>query len=169
MTGRRGRTAGLRAALVLLAVAPLGGCVTEGLAFQADDRVEFVTPKERERVSLPVTLRWETSLPAPSAGGPYYAVFVDREPVRPGHTLSNVVEDSCRRDPACPDLEYLAGRGVHLAGTPELTLETIPDRSTATRTGARESHEVTVVLVDGDGRRIDEAAWSRRFTVERDR
>jgi hypothetical protein len=164
---RRRRTNGALIALALLAL-PAAGCATEGLAFQADERVRFVAPRERERVRLPIELRWESSLPPAAAGGPYYVVFVDREPMRPGHTLSTVVEESCRRDPTCPDVDYLDERGIYLRDTPAVTLETIPDRSTAARTGAKESHQVTVVLVDGDGRRIDEAAWSRRFTVERD-
>lgn len=158
-----------RSPLLVLALALLGACSAEGLAFEVDDRIEFVAPGERQRVHLPVELRWTSSFPAPEAGGPYFAVFIDREPMRPGHTISTVLDDACRRDPSCPDIGYLEERGIYLRDTTALVLETIPDRSTATRTGAKESHEATLVLVDRDGRRIDETAWSRQFIVERER
>lgn len=168
MIRHRRRTAAAWLSPVLLALT-LAGCSTEGLAFQVDDRIEFVAPKERQRVRLPVELRWESKLPAPAAGGPYFVVFVDREPMRPGHTISTVLDDACRRDPRCPDISYLEERGIYLRDTPAVTLDTIPDRSTGTRTGAKESHEAVLVLVDRDGRRTDETAWSRHFTVERSR
>ena len=155
-----------RFAPALLALA-LAGCSAESLAFQIDDRVHFVAPEERQRVRLPVELRWESKLAAPAAGGPYFVVFVDREPMRPGHTISTVLDDACRRDPSCPDVGYLEERGIYLLDAPTVTLETIPDRSTANRTGAKEAHEAILVLVDREGRRVDETAWSRHFTVER--
>jgi hypothetical protein len=154
--------------VVLGAVAVTSACSAEGLAFEVDDRVEFVAPGDRQRVRLPVELRWDSTMAPPNEGGPYFVVFVDREPMRPGHTIATVLEDSCRRDPTCPDLGYLEERGIYLRDTPTVTFETIPDRATSNRTGAEESHEAVVVLVDRDGRRIDEAAWSRRFTVARD-
>ena len=163
----RQRTA-RRLAPVLVALA-LGGCSAQGLAFQVDDRVDFVAPAERQRVTLPVELQWKSSLPAPAAGGPYFVVFVDREPMRPGNTISTVLDDACRRDPHCPDLGYLEERGIYLRDTASVKLETIPDRSAGTRTGAKEGHDAVLVLVDRDGRRIDEASWTRHFTVDRDR
>lgn len=161
---RSHRAVGLIAAALLPA-----SCGTGGLAFRDDERISFVTPRDRAKVHLPVELRWDSTLRPPGEGGPYYVVFVDQEPMRPGSTIATVVEDSCRRDPSCPDVEYLSERGIYLRDVPNVTLETIPDRRTAARTGAKEGHEATVVLVDGDGRRIDEAAWSLDFTVERGR
>jgi hypothetical protein len=158
--------------LLILAVASAflsASCGTDGLAFRDDERISFVTPLDRAQVRLPVELRWESALAAPGDGGPYFVVFVDREPMRPGNTIATVVDESCRRDPNCPDLDYLKDRGIYLVDTPDVRLETIPDRRSGNRTGAKESHEAVVVLVDGDGRRIDEAAWSLDFTVERDR
>jgi hypothetical protein len=163
----RDRRSPRRLGPVLVALA-MTGCSAEGLAFEVDDRIEFVAPKDRQRVRLPVELRWESEFPPPSSGGPYFVVFLDREPMRPGHTISTVLDDACRRDPSCPDVRYLEERGIYLRDTATVALETIPDRSTGTRTGAKEGHEAILVLVDRDGRRIDEAAWTRRFTLERD-
>ena len=102
-----------------------------------------------------------------AVGGPArFAVFVDRAPIRPGQSLRAVGDDDCRRTPGCPDDEYLRERYVFLTCATSLTLDTLPAKSGTTRTGADDTHDLTIVLVDADGRRLGEAAWTVEFRAE---
>jgi hypothetical protein len=152
----------LRPLLVVLAVAALApACSAEGMAFREDRRVDIVEPSDRAEVRLPVRLRWTAE-----DAGPYFAVFVDRAPVRPGQSLRAVTDESCSRTPGCPDAAYLRDRHVYLTEGHSLRLDTLPPPGTSQRTGAKDRHEATIVLIDRDGRRMGEAAYTVEFTVE---
>ena len=166
-----------RSALVvvalLLATATACGFGTAGLSFVADDRVSITSPRDREKVRLPVTLDWtveDFGITQPGLGSGddqgYFAVFADRTPVPPGKTLAYVARDdrSCRRDDGCPDEEYLETRHIYTTTRTRLVLTTLPKTASD---GRREFHDVTVVLLDSDGRRIGESAWHVRFELER--
>lgn len=121
----------------------------------------FVQPADREEVRTPIRFRWRAQdLPA----GTTYAVFVDRSPQPPGKTVAWLFRDdeSCQRDPSCPDAEFLAIRDVYLTDRPEITIERVRRRDEERR---REIHVVTVVLLDADGRRMGESAFSREVQV----
>lgn len=159
-------------ALILLALT-LSACGVDGLNFREDDRLQFTSPEHRSTVSLPVTLRWDiedfevtgpTDETEPDAG--YFAVFVDRAPQPPGESLSWLVRDDpqCVSDPDCPDGEDLAQLGVYPTDETQLTLDVLQDLS---QTNQR-FHEVTVVLLDGHGRRIGESAFAIEFQVDRE-
>ena len=151
-------------------LAALAGCGTDGLAFREDTRLDIVEPADRARVALPVTLRWETDgLRLGDPDGPQaFAVFVDREPVRPGRSLRDVGDDECKKTPGCPDPTYLRERHVHVTTETSLVLEAVPDLRSSTRTGASDRHEAVIVLLDAEGRRMGEAAYAAEFTVERE-
>ena len=146
----------------MLALVLLGACGGEGrLAFREDDRVEIVQPDEGQEVSLPVRLRWRAD-----GAGPYYAVFVDREPIPPGHSLRVLADETCERDPDCPDAEYLRDRNIYVTDETALELKTVPSRGGRQRTGADDRHEAVIVLIDEDGRRQGEAAYRVSFEVK---
>lgn len=170
MRSRRGG----RLAAALLAAA-LSGCgfSTTGLAFTNDDRIEILSPKDREKHRLPVTIDWavdDFEITGPGRGSGdnegYFAVFVDSAPIPPGKTLRHVArkDPTCRASNGCPDEQYLEARGVYTTTETELTLETL--RSSGLD-GRREFHEVTVVLLDPEGRRVGESAWYVRFEIDR--
>jgi hypothetical protein len=150
---------------VAAAVASLSGCAVSGLAFREDERVDIVTPEDRAEVALPVTISWTSEVEAGGGEGPYYAVFVDRSPIRPGQSLRALADDSCNSTPGCPDIAYLRDRHVHVTEETSVTLEVVPRRS-GQRTGAEDRHEATIVLIDAEGRRVGEAAYTVEFTVE---
>jgi hypothetical protein len=151
--------------LVLLCLAVLPACSRlDGLAFREDTRVDVVAPHDRAKVALPITVRWTSRAPVHLFG-----VFVDRSPMPPGKTLDWFArdDDACKGTPGCPSVEYLAERNVFSTTRPSFTVERLLDTQ---RDGQRrEFHEVTVVLLDGAGRRIGESAWSVEFQVKRDR
>ena len=166
-----------RATLVAcaLAVASLSGCAVQGLAFTIDDRLQIVSPQDREVVRLPVTIKWKIrdfkvtgpdGAQNPEAG--YFGVFVDRAPPPPGETFTWVAKDdrSCHPEDGCPSKAYLADRGIFTTDETKFVLKTLPP-PTDDQAKRREFHEVTIVLLDGSGRRIGESAFTSEFEVKR--
>lgn len=144
------------------------------LAFRQDRRLAFTTPQSYELVEMPVTLSWtiedfrivkpDSGLPQESAG--YFAIFVDRAPVKPGRALQDVADqdESCKREPKCPDARYLAERGVYTTAKTTFELQTVPALDSNETV---QLHEATVVLLDSGGHRIGEAAWHIPFKLEK--
>lgn len=169
----RPAVAGLLTSIVLA----LSGCSFTGLSLVVDERLTFVTPADREAVELPVTITWEiddfriiangeeADASARSDAG-YFGVFIDATPQPPGEDLLWFAEDddTCKRDPACPDEDYFTVRGIHTTSDTSFTITRLPRPIDSNR---RELHEVTVVLLDPDGVRIGESAWTIEFEVVR--
>jgi hypothetical protein len=176
MVGARGRPLPwLRSAAALLFVSLLSACVpaTSDLLFRQDTRLRFATPQPRHEVKLPVRLTWEikdfrvvepaSEPPRRDAG--YFAVFVDRVPIRPGQTLEAVAKDdqACLKSPTCPDRTYLEQRQVYTTTATSLTLAQVyPFAHTHDRL---QLHTATVVLMDASGHRIGESAWEIQFRL----
>jgi hypothetical protein len=158
------RTARL-VALALAVCGLLSGCGTNGLAFSQDDHLEVLSPAQRAHVHLPVQIRWRATGLSASAGGSYFAVFLDRAPVQPGQSLRAVADDTCNRTPGCPDAAYLRDRDVFVTKGTSITVDAVPKQS-GQRTGASDQHEAVVVPVDAQGRRMGESAHTVQFTVK---
>jgi hypothetical protein len=156
--------------VALLALLTLAGCgVThlQDLNFRVDKRLHFVSPKDRSTVHPQVTITWrmddfriaaQGSQPASRDAG-YFAVFVDKTPIRPGRTMDDVAKDDpfCQRSPTCPDSQYLSQRNIYTTTKTSLEIPFIPDVS-----GSKEKlqlHAITIVLMDTSGHRIGESAW----------
>lgn len=128
----------------------LAGC--SGLAFRDPGVLTITFPPDRSRVELPVRIAWDAT---ELTEGQTYAVFVDRTPPRPGLTIDEAF-----------DAEERAG--IHLTDDDEILLGEmavrggVPDRD-------RDRHEVTVVVLGPDGRRVGEYAAVRELHVVRDR
>lgn len=154
-----------RAALVVALVLSTSACSVRGVAFRQDDRLSFVTPDDRAEITLPLTVQWEVEDFEVGDGAGSFAVFVDRAPQPPGKTLEWLArdDDTCRAQDGCPDEEWFAQHDVFRTTDRELTIEQLPARSD----DRRELHEVTVVLLDEDGRRVGETGWTLEFQVAR--
>ena len=166
------RRGGLRILLGLTLLMP--ACIPEGLAFVQDNRLEILSPEGHADVDLPVTVEWEIEdfeITGPDGTAEddagYFGVFLDATPVPPGKSLEYVARDDrqCVRDPNCPDVVYLSDRNVYSTTETEITFKHLPDLETAT---GRETHEVTIVLLDGTGHRIGESAWYQTFFYQRE-
>jgi hypothetical protein len=149
-----------RAGLVLALV---GAVACSNLSFRVDHRLHWTGPHERKLTQLPVTVSWTFSGPPPAT----FAVFVDREPIKPGQTLKAVAggDKSCKADPKCPTADYLAARQVYTTTGTSVTLDQIP-ALTSTR-DAVQLHSATVVMLDATGHRVGETAWTREFKLRR--
>ena len=154
-----------RVAIVLVALAVVApGCGTEGLSFVNDHRVALVSPADRDTVTVPFTISWTVAGFATGAQAGSFAVLVDRIPPPPGKSLEWLFRDDelCARE-TCLDPAYRAKRGVYRTTATSIV---VPEVFTQPGRGD-DLHEVTVVLLDRDGRRSGEGAWSTQFRVDR--
>jgi hypothetical protein len=142
------------------------GCGVQGLNFRQDTRLEIYEPEDRATdLELPIAIDWEiTDFDITGPGGParedagYFAVFVDRRPQPPGQPLAWLARDdeTCVEARGCPNEEYFADRGVHTTTDTEFVLESLPDTDDY-------FHEVTVILLDSEGKRLGESAFAVEF------
>ena len=155
----------LRALSLVAGLALVATSCASGLAFVQDDRLEITAPDSHSDVTLPVTIRWTvhdfnvtgpSGTAEPAAG--YFGVFVNKSPMPPGRPLSWIARDDrqCDRVPGCPDATYLADRGVYATSDTSITFRQLPDQNVFR---GEETHEITIVLLDGKGNRIGESAW----------
>lgn len=140
------------------------GCAIDGLSFIADDRVSITEPRDSETVELPLEITW-TARDVDAT----FAVFVDRAPMSPREDLMSLVarHDPCRARSSCESAEWLEDHGVYLTKETSLTIAALPDLRHNNR--SRDRHEITIVLLDENGRRTGESAFIREFVVDRDR
>lgn len=165
----RGR-GGALVALALAALALLAGCNMSNLEFVKDNRLRFVSPRSRQLVGVPVRVAWVMSgfrveglgSAPPSRDAGYFAIFVDRAPVRPGQTLLSLADRSCRVTPGCFNAEYLAERNVYTTTGDSFTLEQVPALNSYEKV---QVHQVTIVLMNTAGQRIGESAWYLEFRL----
>jgi hypothetical protein len=152
-----------RLAVAAIAVRSLStsGCGLHGLDFVKDERVHIESPRPNSEVRVPFDVRWSVEDFDGSFG-----VFVDRAPPRPGRTLASLAEGDavCKVTAGCPDAAYLAGHRAFTTTDTSFRVEQLPE---LTRDREREAHEVTVVLLDDEGRRVGESAFRVEFHVRR--
>lgn len=156
----------------------MAGCAINGLNFVEDKRVTIVSPRDRAKVKLPVTIRWKVhDFKITGRDGSrridagYFGVYVDQNPQPPDKDQASLVRntEACRLNPGCPGKEFLASINIHSTTETKFTIEKIPEPRTDTAQKRREFHEVTVVLLNGRGERIGESAFNLEFEVDRGR
>jgi hypothetical protein len=163
-------TARRRAILVLLAVVVLAtpGC-SGGLLFSQDRRVDIVSPERNGKVTLPLTVRWNLEQGAEvgrDIGS--FALFFDLEPQPPQKDLTYLARGDidCERTPGCPNTTYFAERGIFVTKDTTFELDDLlPLAGVEIEKGERDVHDVTIVVLDEQGRRTSEAFWSRTFEI----
>lgn len=183
----------LAAVLAVAGVLVTSGCVDlEEMQFVKDHRLTFESPEDYALTELPLEVSWTmedfeivpkparaaapskrrqdrgraaSAVPAPREDEGYFAVFVDRAPIKPGATLASVGDGDpmCAADPGCPDRAYLEAEGVYTTRRSSLVLDIVEPLASKERI---QLHQVTVVLLDSEGRRIGEYAWFRHFKLE---
>src|SRR5947209_6932327 len=112
----RGRPVLLVAVLAVLATA-CGVAHPSELGYRTDKRLTFTAPKARTLVKTPIDVHWQIkdfTVQAPGSAPPgqkagYFAVFVDRAPIKPSETMRVVAnkDQVCLHRPGCPDESYL--------------------------------------------------------------
>ena len=163
---KRQHQRGLVGSLAIVA-AIASGCATHGLSFVTDDRIDIVAPHDRSEVALPFTVEWTARDVAIGPDAGRFGVFIDRAPPPPGQTAAWLFrgETGCKgrgRD-RCATAEFLADRQVFETTDTALTITNIQDLTG--NDSRRQFHEVTVVLLDATGARVQESAWSVQVEV----
>jgi hypothetical protein len=148
----------VKAAAALVAVLILAGC-SGSRAFVADQRIHIVSPAPLATVAVPFTVSWSGSRPDDRA----YAVFVDRAPIAPGQTVRALADTQCKRRPGCPDGTYLAGLGVFVGSTSPVEVTQLDRPGGTAGRAADPVHTLTVVALDGQGRRLGDVSWTTEF------
>lgn len=154
----------------LVALVALSGCGLthlQDLQFRVDKRLHFVSPKARTTVKQPVTITWTmtdftiapTGSQPPSRDAGYFAVFVDKAPIKPGHSLKDVGHGDpvCEHNPKCPDRTYLRNHNVFTTTATSVKFPVLP--ALPNNRSRIQLHTFTVVLLDTTGHRIGESAW----------
>lgn len=163
----------VRVALALVTLLVVTACGNPAdLSFRNDHRLRFTAPEHRALTGRPVAIRWEMTgfrVVAPGSESPsrdagYFAIFVDRAPVKPGQALRDIAagDRECQRDPTCPDEKYLADHGIYATTQTSYTLTSVPDLPTKERV---QLHTVTIVVLDTESRRTGESAWHVEFRL----
>ena len=151
---------GVVVAVLAVLMIGLAGC---GRSLVSDRSLHLTAPAALSTVHTPFTTSWTTSGKQESR----YAVFVDRLPVRPGHTMRDVALDQCKRRPSCyPDDNFLAGLGIYLTADTSISIPNLKPQSGLAGTEHPPIHTVTVVRFSGQGtggHRIGDAAWEVEF------
>jgi hypothetical protein len=158
----------LLAALALIPALTCSACAPQGLAFRVDKRVHITAPKDEATVRLPLTLRWEVRdfevvEPGTSVrrGTGYFAVFFDKTPMKPGKTLKSLRDKDVVCEDPCTEDTYFPARGMYTTTNTELVIDKMPLGKEADG----KSHRLTIVLLDGEGRRIGETAFHVNVTI----
>ena len=134
----------------VVGIVGLSGCQGQ-LLFRNDHRITLVSPANFATVTLPVTVRWSARDFTPPADG-RFLVFVDRSPQPPGDTIN--------------DFPVSDRAGIYVADGGEILLSNFV-RDPQAPPAEQDHHEVTVILVGPDGRRIGETTGFAEFDVKR--
>jgi hypothetical protein len=157
---------------LLAAAALLGstGCGVSGLSFAQDQRVDIVRPDDRKTITLPLTVRWTVKNFAVGEGQGSFGVFVDRAPQPSGRALVWPFrgDRSCKGTGAelCTKPEFLAQHSVYQTTERSFRVEQVTRLPGG---GSNRQHELTIVLLGPDGKRVGEGAWSVLFKVKGER
>jgi len=153
-------------ALVAATLLTLTGCGVSGLSFAQDKRLDIVHPDDRKTITLPLTIEWTVKDFAVGDGEGSFGVFVDRAPQPSGRPLAWPFrgDRSCKGTGAalCTQPDFLAQHSVYQTTERSFRVEQV-NRLIGSST---RQHEVTVVLLGPDGKRVGEGAWSVLFKVK---
>jgi hypothetical protein len=158
-----------RAIVAVVLIASTTSC-GQGLLFSQDRRIEIVSPpKDNAKMSLPLDVRWQLA-DGVEVGRDIasFAVFFDVEPQPPDETIEYFSrrDTVCKRSPGCPDAGYFSGRGIHVTKDTSFHLDDIlPVAGVDLDKGDHDRHDVTIIVLDAQGRRVTEASWARTFEI----
>jgi hypothetical protein len=94
--------------------------------------------------------------PGESKQGVYFAVFLDRPPLRPGENLQALVDSTCKRTPGCANDQYFENKFIFLTGASHVELTSLPRRKV---------HVLTIVLMNQNNVRVGETVATVHFRV----
>jgi hypothetical protein len=164
-----------RRALVAVAAASLlssAACANQ--QFTADHRIHFTSPKAGAKTTTPVHVTWTYHGFTPTGFDGQrnktegqFALFLDTSPIKAGQRLTKIIKKDAAclgKEKTCLDANALSDHYVFLSTGTSMEFDTLPHVSAS---GKTETHELILVLVDGQGYRIGESAWHVTFRVKK--
>ena len=121
------------------------------LLFRQDHRLTIQSPSDRSTVRAPLTIHWTARNFTPPTDG-RFAVFLDRDPQPPGDSLDYF-----------PKAQRTMG--IFVVSSTSLRIDTF-QRDFSLPKADQNRHDVTVILLDRNGRRVGESAAFAQFKVE---
>lgn len=164
-----------RAAIVGVSLAALISTASCGnQQFKADKRIHFTSPKQGGKTERPVTVSWTyhgfdvTGFDGQrNSRAGEFALFLDTAPIKAGKRLSKIIKKDAAclgKETTCLDVAALTDHYVYVTTKTAITFDTLPHVAAS---GKNETHEVILVLVDGQGYRVGESAWHVTFRVKK--
>lgn len=154
----------VRRAFALALCLVLSGCSVDGLQFREDDRLRILNLPDRSTIEVPFELKFTFDDSLSPDGVAAFGILIDWTPPPPGDSLASLLDDdpACQGPQGCPD-GYLERNRIIITTDTTYLMDNVPVGTD--RQERRSFHEVTIVLVDADGRRVGEAAAFTRFRV----
>jgi hypothetical protein len=150
---------GAAALVVALLAMLLVACSGSPGSLQADTRVRILEPKPGSTVNGPVVIRWSSTFEPGEASGRWFVVYVDAAPIPPAQSALVAAAHTCDTVPACLAAGEIDGPNVFLTDAHSVDVGALP-------AGAGPEHRFTIVLVDKQGVRDGDVAWTASFRVE---
>jgi hypothetical protein len=135
----------VQGAVLVAAMSAMSGCL-EGRSFHRNSGLSIIEPIDGDFAEAPLTIRWVS----PNSSVKRFAVFVDRPPLAPGKSVDK--------------LEVQERDGVFPTTETEFLLEFVAPRDTSV-VARRDLHQITVVALTSDGKRLDDSSSSVKLTV----
>ena len=156
---RRNFWPALLTSVIALSSLTATACNGVGPAFRQGTELRFMIPRNGGTVQLPSTVRWTGHLPS----GGSYGVYIDETPQPPGKTIWYLVENGvgCTSQQMCATRQNLQAHGADYTTAPEYQL-TPTDFSS--KSGL---HQVTVVVLDSQLRRVNENSYTVTVRIKR--
>jgi hypothetical protein len=151
-----------RRAVALVLCGALFGCSAQDLAFRTDERLQILNLTDRSTIEIPFALQFSFAGELSADGVSAFGILIDWTPPPPGKSLASLLDrdPACRGEAGCPG-GYLERNRIIVTTSTSYLMDNV---GIGTNKRERRSfHEVTVVLVDSQGRRISEASAFSRF------
>lgn len=147
-----------RGPLLLLCIAGvLTACGTSGLGFKDSTQLRDLRPTGFASVETPLRMSWSAD---PLPAGHKYLVLVDQEPMAPGESIDDLVDDACKATRGCPDKNYLDAHYMHETTKNHVTIPGLPSAGSYDADDLSQLHRVAIVVLDRANRRVGEQIWT---------
>lgn len=167
MIGARSRLAVPLTLLVLLSACGITR-IDAPVSFRADRRLSILRPEPDARVQLPVQVVWKAT-DFPLTGGNHFGLFVDRVPVGPGKQVRlRVCTEGEKQPPQAGSFRKVCTddrQTVMLSNAPSFEFRCFVPRFNSPER-VRNTHRVSIVLLDKDERRVGQAVRTIQFEVD---
>lgn len=152
----------VRRAFALALCLVLAGCSVDGLLFRADDRLQIVNLPDRSTIDIPFDVQFTFDGSLSPDGVAAFGILIDWTPPPPGRTLASLLDDdpACQGQQGCPE-GYLERNRIIITTDTTYLMDNVPVGTDQQE--RRSFHELTIVLVDAEGRRVGETAAFTRF------